>query len=90
MKSSPEHLDEIYAEESKELDSWKDSPGEVSTYDWRDYLGDKKYERAFVDFFEDQLVLNGYDLKKLLDTYLYTGKEPLINNLVAGRKSFNR
>ncbi len=38
------HLGDIYDKESKELEAWKDSPGEVSTYDWRDYLGDRRYD----------------------------------------------
>jgi len=76
----------VYEKESKELEQWEDSPNEVSTYDWRDYLGDRRYQRAYVDFFEDELVLNGYDWRRVLETYLLEGKEPLINCLVAGRK----
>ena len=49
-------------------------------------MGDRRYQRAYVDFFEDQLVLNGYDWKKVLHTYLFEGKEPLANNLIAGRE----
>lgn len=45
-----------------------------------------RYQRAFVDFFEDQLVSKRYDWKLLLDEYLFQGKEPLINGLVSGRK----
>ena len=45
-----------------------------------------RYQRAYVDFFEDELVLNGYDWRKVLVTYLFQGKEPLINNLVSGRE----
>lgn len=48
-----------------------------------------RYQRAFIDFFEDQLVLTRYNLKELLDEYLFGGKEPLINCLVTGRK-YNR
>lgn len=44
-----------------------------------------RYQRAFVDFFEDELVLNGYDWRKVLDKYLFNGKEPLANGLIAGR-----
>ena len=40
-----------------------------------------------MDFFEDQLVLHGYDWHKVLEEYLFKGKEPLINNLISGRKS---
>ncbi|MCJ1251563.1 hypothetical protein MMC30_008798 [Trapelia coarctata] len=79
-----EHLHKIYEEESKELEKWQDSPGEVSQYDWRDYLGDRRYQRAYVDFFEDELVLHGYDWRKVLDEYLFRGKEPLINCVIAG------
>ncbi|KAL8977479.1 MAG: hypothetical protein Q9205_006731 [Flavoplaca limonia] len=84
FNAEPEHLNNVYNEESKEQEPWKDSPGEVSTYDWRDYLGDPRYQRAYVDFFEDELVLNGYDWRKVLTTYLFAGKEPLINNLISG------
>ncbi|KAL9600536.1 MAG: hypothetical protein Q9179_003178 [Wetmoreana sp. 5 TL-2023] len=68
------HLNDIYDEESKELEPWRDSPEEITTY-----------QRAYLDFFEDQLVLNGYDWKKVLEEYLFKGKEPLINNLISGR-----
>ena len=44
-----------------------------------------RYQRAYVDFFEDQLVLNGYDWRKVLSEFLFTGKEPLINCMIAGR-----
>lgn len=37
-----------------------------------------------MDFFEDELVLNGYDWRKVLAEYLFAGKEPLINCVVAG------
>ncbi|KAB8267016.1 hypothetical protein BDV30DRAFT_220965 [Aspergillus minisclerotigenes] len=75
-------LNRIYEAESKLLDPWVDSPGEISTYDWRDYLGYREYQRAFVDFFEDELVRHGYDWKQVLADYLFSGKEPLINSLV--------
>jgi len=37
-----------------------------------------------VDFFEDELALNGYDWQKILNGYLFQGKEPLVNCLVSG------
>lgn len=42
LGASSEHLSEIYEEEAKGLEPWKDSPGEISTFDWRDYLGDRQ------------------------------------------------
>lgn len=44
-----------------------------------------RYQRAFVDFFEDELVRYGYDWKKVVHQFLFTGKEPLINSIVSDR-----
>ena len=44
LGGGPEHLQEIYDKDVEELDAWKDSPGEVSRHDWRDYLGDRRYD----------------------------------------------
>ncbi|KAI9756167.1 MAG: ER membrane complex subunit 3 [Chaenotheca gracillima] len=82
--ADPDHLNTIYDKESKELEPWKDSPGEISKHDWRDYLGERRYQRAYVDFFEDELVQYGYDWKKLAEDYLFSGKDPLINNVISG------
>lgn len=46
-----------------------------------------RYERAFVDFFEDELVLKGYDWKKVVVEYVFTGENPLGNCLISGRMS---
>ncbi|KAH8732834.1 hypothetical protein GQ44DRAFT_601600 [Phaeosphaeriaceae sp. PMI808] len=86
LGGTAEHLNDIYEKEAEELEPWKDSPGEISRDDWRDFLGkrDARYQRAFLDFFEDQLVSTRYNLQELLDEYLFGGKEPLINSLISG------
>jgi len=86
FEADVDHLQKIYDVESKELEEWQDSPAEISDADWRDYLGDRRYQRAYVDFFEDELALKfGYDWKRVGEEYLFSGKEPLINGVVAGR-----
>ncbi|KAH8426700.1 questin oxidase family protein [Aspergillus melleus] len=75
-------LTRIYEEESKSLDPWVDSPTEISTSDWRDFLSCREYQRAYVDFFEDELVRYGYDWKEVIFQYLFAGKEPIFNSLV--------
>jgi hypothetical protein len=45
-----------------------------------------RYQRAFIDFFEDQLVTKKYDIKDLVDEFMFQGKEPLVNGLVSGRR----
>jgi hypothetical protein len=84
LGADSDELNHIYEAESRHLEPWRDSPGEIARHDWRDFLGKREYQRAYVDFFEDQLVQHGYDWQALLDEFLLQGKEPLINNLVAG------
>jgi hypothetical protein len=44
-----------------------------------------RYQRAFIDFFEDQLVTKKYNVEQVLEEFLLEGKEPLINGLISGR-----
>ncbi|KAK0306798.1 hypothetical protein LTR01_006094 [Friedmanniomyces endolithicus] len=81
---SADQLSHIYDAESRHLEPWRDSPGEIAKHDWRDNLGKREYQRAYIDFFEDQLVQHGYDWQSLLNEFLLQGKEPLINNLISG------
>lgn len=32
-------LHRVYEAESKHLEPWTDAPGEISDFDWRDFLG---------------------------------------------------
>jgi hypothetical protein len=83
-----DHLQKIYDEEAAQLEPWTESPAEITDNDWRDFLGDKKYQRAYVDFFEDELALKfGYDWSKVVEEYLFSGNHPLVNGLIAGRTS---
>lgn len=88
LGAGAEHLNKIYDDESEELEGWKDSPAEVTDRDWREFLGDKRYQRAYVDFYEDEMALkHDYDWRGVANEYLFSGKEPLINGLIGGRTS---
>jgi hypothetical protein len=90
MGANTDQLHHIYDVESKELEEWQDSPSEITEDDWREFLGDKRYQRAYTDFFEDELALKyGYDWKKVADEYLFSGKNPLINCVVTGCEYFH-
>lgn len=85
LGANEKHLNTIYDEQTKDLDPWTDSPAEVIDEDWRDFLGDRNYQRAFLDFYEDKLVLKySYDWKQELAEVLTEGDEPLINCLMGG------
>lgn len=43
-----------------------------------------RYQRAFIDFFEDELIQYNYDWKALLNAFLFEGSEPIGNNLLSG------
>ncbi|CAA9957470.1 DUF4243 domain containing protein [Pyrenophora teres f. maculata] len=84
LGGTTEHLNDIYEKEAAQLEPWHDAPGEITADDWRDFLGKREYQRAFIDFFEDQLVSKKYDVKEVIDEFLLRGKEPLINGIISG------
>lgn len=85
LGASHEQLHKIYEKEADELEPWKPSPSEVVPADWRDYLGDRRFQRAFIDFFEDALAMrHAYDWKKVVQEYMFEGEEPLVNSLICG------
>lgn len=43
-----------------------------------------RYQRAFLDFFEDELVRFGYDWRAVVVEYMLKGPEPLIFGGIGG------
>lgn len=93
LGGTADHLNEIYedAAGNEGHEPWEDSPSEIALHDYRDYLGKREYQRAFVDFFEDQLVLHGYDWKEVVEKFLFERGSrksdnplPIFNCLTAG------
>ncbi len=83
LGANEDHLDTIYNEQIKTLDPWTPSPAEVIDEDYRDFLGDRNYQRAFLDFYEDKLAFKfAYDWKQEITHALTEGSEPLINCLI--------
>lgn len=87
------HLNTIYDDivKNDSLEPWTDSPGEIAEHDHRDFLGKRDYQRAWVDFFEDQLLQNNYSWKEVVAKYLFEDGPkdspnhlPMFNCLVAG------
>ncbi|KAI0125807.1 hypothetical protein BJ170DRAFT_632605 [Xylariales sp. AK1849] len=85
LGANENQLHRIYEVEEGELEAWRPSPAEITKGDWRDFLGDKQYQRAYVDFFEDSLAMDhNYDWKKVVDEFVLHGEEPLVNGLIGG------
>ena len=86
LGANGDQLHTIYDYESKSLEGWEDSPAEITDADWREFLGQKEYQRAYVDFYEDELALKyDYNWTRVAEEYLFTGKHPLINGVISGR-----
>ena len=87
LGASDPQLRQIYESDDEKLEPWTASPDEIVIDDWRDYLGDKQYQRAYIDFFEDQLVMrHSYDWKALVIRFLFSGDQPLYRALISGRE----
>ncbi|RPB02376.1 hypothetical protein L873DRAFT_456227 [Choiromyces venosus 120613-1] len=73
------HLTQLYESESKPLPPWPPTnPGEIARHDWREHISDRTYQRAYLDFFEDELVRFGYDWRGVVMEYLFQKPEPLL------------
>lgn len=46
-----------------------------------------RFQLAYLDFFEDELVKNGYDWKKVAIDYMMKEPRPLLRGAACGRKS---
>lgn len=87
LGGSEDQLRAIYEKEIESLEPWTESPCEVIEEDWPEYLGDRRFQRAYVDFFEDKLVMGfAYDWKKLLEHYMFHDKNRLVYGLFGGCK----
>lgn len=40
-----------------------------------------------MDFFDEETKRNGGDWKRVVDKYLFSGNEPLVNGILGGRES---
>jgi hypothetical protein len=55
---------------------------------WGYLLIRSRFDRAFVDFFEDEMVRLSYDWKEVVAEYLFTDKEPMFDSIMASRMFF--
>ncbi|KAJ5970931.1 uncharacterized protein N7479_000849 [Penicillium vulpinum] len=76
-------LGRLYEKKTANLIKWKPSPAEITTLDWRGHLGCRKFDRAFVDLFEDEMVNLSYDWKEAVAEYLFTDKDPMFDSIMA-------
>jgi hypothetical protein len=44
-----------------------------------------RFDRSFVNFFEDEMVHQGYDWREVMTEYLFAGEEPMFGSIMASR-----
>ncbi|KAF4581067.1 Cell cycle checkpoint protein RAD17 [Ophiocordyceps camponoti-floridani] len=85
LGASSDQLLALFESETQHLEPWIPAPAEVVDLDWQDFFGDKRYQRAYVDFFEDKLVMDfAFDWKKEVEHFLFVGEKPLFHCLTGG------
>jgi hypothetical protein len=80
-------LEELYEHEVSTLVQVDDSfvrGDAVTRENWRDFLTQKSYTVAFVDFFDEEIKQQDGDWRRVLKSYLFSGSKPLINGYAGG------
>ncbi|PHH72474.1 hypothetical protein CDD82_5963 [Ophiocordyceps australis] len=88
LGAGEDRLNELYGKEIRSLEPWAPSPAEIVDADWRNFVGDRSYQRAYVDFFEDKLAMKfGYDWKLQVQQLFFNpgrGDKSLLHGLIGG------
>ncbi|RMZ86776.1 hypothetical protein DV736_g5993, partial [Chaetothyriales sp. CBS 134916] len=73
LNVSANQLDTIYddAVNRNNLEPWQPSPNKIAFSDYRDYLGKGQYQRAWIDFFEDQNINHEYQWQRVVAYFLF-------------------
>jgi len=84
MGADAPYLQALYDDLGKELSPWTDSPHEITKDEWTESLGDKRCQRAYLDFFEDEMVTSSYDWRDVVENYMCRGDAPLLYGVMGG------
>ncbi|ODQ66362.1 hypothetical protein NADFUDRAFT_45846 [Nadsonia fulvescens var. elongata DSM 6958] len=88
LGASPTQLAAIFEECCKPLVEWQeDDVEEIMIEDWYTFLGDKRHERAFKDFYDDAIGDANFDWMTVVHTFLHNDhdrKHNLLFSLVGG------
>ncbi|KAK9494984.1 hypothetical protein V1508DRAFT_411567 [Lipomyces doorenjongii] len=85
LGANAKQLVDLYELESKILEPWKeDSPAEVTADDWRNFYGQRVYQRGYKDYFDDEVMQASYDWKRVVSKYLLADDATLLSGLIGG------
>ncbi|KAH7142685.1 MGS207 protein [Dactylonectria estremocensis] len=86
LGASSAKLEEIYASDAPNLTVIDVGVlrNAITRENWREYLGQKKYTAAYVDYFDSEVEKNGGNWNKVVEDHLYSGTKMLINGFSGG------
>ncbi|KAF4625414.1 hypothetical protein G7Y89_g12759 [Cudoniella acicularis] len=87
LGASSDLLQKCYDQETsnlKNIDEGFIRGDKISKETWRNFLADKTYTVAYVDYFDEEIKKKDGDWKSVLNEYLYAGTEPIINGHTGG------
>ena len=93
LGGSADHLSNVSkdAAANEGHEAWEDSPSGIALHNYREFFGKREYQQAFVNFFKDQVELQGNDWQAVVEKFLFeTGPKsspnplPMFNCLTAG------
>lgn len=88
LGATEQQLHRLYEVESRGMAPWRDPPAEVTDRNWRDLLGQKEYQKGYLDYFEHLLASEfSHDWEKVVEHVMFKGEKPLISGVIGGRTS---
>jgi hypothetical protein len=85
LGATADRIEQLYKGMHDEVNFYKPSPHEITRANWRQLLGDKRFCKAYQDFFDQELTASGdHWREKFLEFLLDNKPEPMINGVVGG------
>ncbi|CAF1167312.1 unnamed protein product [Adineta steineri] len=85
LDATDNKIEELYKGMHDEVNFYQDSPHEITRTNWRQSIGDKRFCKAYQEFFDQELAAAGNDWRqKFMEFLLDNESGPLINCVVAG------
>ncbi|KAJ0326869.1 hypothetical protein COL5a_006420 [Colletotrichum fioriniae] len=82
--SQLQHIFDVESPHLVEPDDKRITHEEITTSNWRKFLGQKPYTAAYAIFFDGEVAKYGGDWRKVVEDYVWAGPEPIINGFSGG------
>ena len=85
LNATTDRIEELYKGMHDEFNRYEPSPHAITRTNWQELLGDKRFCKAYQDFFDQELTTSGdHWQQRFLELLLENQKSPMINGVVGG------